>query len=76
MALRKSKTPAPVGFLTEIEVEFERNVSDRLDLEIREADAAGNSEEVKKLRRTRKAFLADSEEHHEGYSEVLCRERA
>ncbi|RMG42268.1 MAG: hypothetical protein D6719_06915 [Candidatus Dadabacteria bacterium] len=53
------KLAPPVGSLVEIEVEFERNVSDVLDQRIIAAKNTGETEEFNRLVSARKAFLAD-----------------
>lgn len=56
---KKYPEPAADAQIVEIEVEFERNVSDQLDRAIKEAVAANDTEKAKKLKETRAAFLED-----------------
>lgn len=51
--------PTLLGSILEIEVEFERNVSDILDREIKLAKESGDIERYNKLVKVRNAFLAD-----------------
>lgn len=51
----------PVGKLVELEVEFERNVSQNLDIKIEEAGARGDKEEASRLQRIRDAFISDQQ---------------
>lgn len=53
--------PAELGNLVEIELEFERNVSDVLDRKIREAEEKGDEEALKHLIGARDAFLKDQQ---------------
>lgn len=55
----KAKKPARRDYLFEIEVEFERNISDKLDKTIAEANASGDLKEAARLEKIRAAFLAD-----------------
>ncbi len=57
----KPDAPTEDASVIEIEIEFERNVSDVLDRKIRAAKEAGNTEELKMLEGARAAFLADQE---------------
>ncbi len=61
LGAKKLNRPEELGELTEIEIEFERNVSDSLDKEIRILEASKNIDQSKlsKLQAVRKAFLKD-----------------
>lgn len=56
---KKIDPPPILGTLVEIEVEFERNVSDKLDQEIEVARRAQDVETLERLKAARSAFLAD-----------------
>lgn len=56
---KATKELIPVGKALEIEVEFERNVSDKLDKEIEAAAREGRSDERAKLEEAREAFFKD-----------------
>lgn len=56
---KKLQPPPSRGAIFEIEIEFERNVSDRLDREINEAKLSENTAEVTRLTEIRSAFLED-----------------
>lgn len=49
----------PVGKLVELEIEFERNVSQNLDKKIKELQTAGDTQELARLQAVREAFVAD-----------------
>lgn len=49
----------PVGTIVELEVEFERNVSQNLDKEIQAAEKLGDTDQAERLQKVRAAFLAD-----------------
>lgn len=51
--------PVSTGRLLEIEIEFERNVSDKLDQAILKAESNGDGNEAQKLKEARDAFLKD-----------------
>lgn len=51
--------PQPVGVVTEMEIEFERNVSRELDKRLRQAKKDGNTSELDRLTRARQAFVDD-----------------
>ena len=51
--------PDSLGELLEVEIEFERNISDRLDQEIQKAIDSNNKEEQERLEAVRAAFLED-----------------
>lgn len=55
----KIKEPSKLGIIIEIEVEFERNVSDVLDKEIKKARANNDNQKVEELTVIREAFLSD-----------------
>lgn len=55
----KYPEPSPDFQIYEIEVEFERNVSDKLDKEISEAEKNNNIKKVKELTEVRNAFIED-----------------
>lgn len=59
LGFKKAKVPPPLGHLTEIEVEFERNVSERLDTGIEQALSNSDREQAKALKTARRAFLKD-----------------
>lgn len=56
---KEKKAPPLMGDIVEIELEYERNVSDVLDKKIAEALSKGDSETVQYLSEARDAFLAD-----------------
>lgn len=58
---KKAKSPDEIGRLIEIEIEFERNVSDVLDRKIVEAKEKGMQEELANLTAAREAFLLDQQ---------------
>ncbi|MCB0317483.1 MAG: CotH kinase family protein [Bdellovibrionales bacterium] len=53
--------PKRISCLTEIEVEFERNVSDKLDQAISAAEKQGDKQEVQRLQKVLEAFFADQQ---------------
>jgi hypothetical protein len=61
LGYKKLARPEPDGILVEVEMEFERNVSDVLDREIKTADAAGDLKEVARLTQARDAFMHDQQ---------------
>lgn len=61
LGVKKKQGPGEIGEIVEIEVEFERNVSDVLDRRIAEAELAGNASDIERLTAVRDAFLADQQ---------------
>lgn len=59
---KSSKRPPDLGDILEIEIEFERNVSDVLDRQITEAQQKGDTVRLQSLEGVRDAFLADQEQ--------------
>ena len=66
--------PQFYGSLLEIEIEFERNVSDVLDQRVEEAKTLAKSEEVKRLEEVRDAFLSDQQAIMQVVDEELIQE--
>jgi hypothetical protein len=66
--------PEVLGSLLEIEVEFERNVSDVLDRRILSAKTNGDTEKVIQLEAIRDAFLQDQQAIMQVVDEELLRE--
>ncbi len=61
LGVKNARRPDTVGTIVEIEVEFERNVSDVLDRRIAEAQASGDMTQKERLEEVRAAFLQDQE---------------
>ena len=73
--IKQVDKPESRGNLLEIEVEFERNISDKLDQEIEKVGQDKNQLlELKRLEKVREAFLADQQKIMEAISEYFARE--
>ncbi|RME59900.1 MAG: hypothetical protein D6780_04350, partial [Candidatus Dadabacteria bacterium] len=62
LGVKGARVPFPLGRLIEIEVEFERNVSENLDKELLKAKAKGDIKRVEFLKKVISAFKEDQEE--------------
>ena len=74
LGVKGINAPTLAGSLMEIEIEFERNVSNKLDQEIEKAKAEGDQKLLRELESTREAFIADQKEILEVVSEAIAQD--